>query len=97
MKGVVQSLVGVILGCVAGSTLGGFVGYWIGTASAVKDKENTWALALIVGGAAGIALSVAVLLRRARKLGWAWSLLAGGGCGTASAALVLLFLLIFRR
>ena len=92
-----MSVIGIVAGCAVGSTFGGIVGYLIGTTTAVKDKENAWALALIIGGAVGIAFSVTVMLRRARKFGWVWSLLDGGGCGIASATLVLLFLYFFRH
>jgi hypothetical protein len=93
---VIISVLGVIFGAIAGGTVGGFIGYWIGTAPGVSDPENTWAWAVIIGGATGVALSVALVSGIARKTGWVSSLFVGGASGIASATVVLAWLFLMR-
>ena len=82
---------GVICGVVAGGTVGGLIGWKLGDFGGRSDPENVWFLSLIAGAAIGLALAVAIILRRARRLGWGFSLLLGMVCGIVTATAFILF------
>jgi hypothetical protein len=81
---------GVIFGVVAGGTVGSLVGWALGDFGGRSDPENVWFLSLIVGAAVGLAVAIALILRRAGRLGWGYSLLLGTVSGFVTAAAVVL-------
>jgi hypothetical protein len=88
---------GVIVGVVAGGTVGGLIGWALGDFGGRSDPENVWFLSLIVGAALGLAVAIALVHRRARRLGWGVSLLLGTVSGIVTATAVILFVAWQRR
>jgi hypothetical protein len=88
---------GVIVGVVAGGTVGGLIGWALGDFGGRSDPENVWFLSLIVGAALGLAVAIALVLRRAGRLGWGVSLLLGTVSGIVTATAVILFVAWQRR
>ena len=82
---------GAIFGIVAGGTVGGFIGWALGDFGGHSDPENVWFLCLIAGAAVGLAVAIAITLRRAGRRGWGFSLLLGTATGMVTAAAVVLF------
>src|SRR5271165_54000 len=82
---------GVIVGVVAGGTIGGFIGWKLGDFGGRSDPENIWFLSMIVGAAVGLAVALALILRRTRRMGWGLSLLLGTISGIVTATAVILF------
>jgi len=86
-----MQLGGVIFGVVAGGTVGSFIGWKLGDIGGRSDPENVWFLSLMVGAAVGLALTTALILRCAGRLGWGFSFLLGTVSGIVTATAVILF------
>jgi hypothetical protein len=81
---------GIIFGVAAGGTVGGWIGWSLGDFGGRSDPENIWFLFMIAGAAVGLAVSLAIVLRRAKQLGWGASLLIGAIIGAVAATAVVL-------
>jgi hypothetical protein len=81
---------GVILGVVASGTVGGVIGWALGDFGGRSDPENVWFLSMIVGAAVGLAVAIALIVRRAWQRGWGFALLLGTVSGIFTAAAVVL-------
>jgi hypothetical protein len=68
---------GVIFGILAGGTVGGLIGWALGDFGGRAELENAWFLSMTAGAAIGLAVAIAVILRRDKRLGWAASILFG--------------------
>jgi hypothetical protein len=88
---------GVIFGVVAGGTVGGLIGWSLGDFGGRSDPENVWFLSMIAGAAAGLAVALAIILRRAKRLGWGASLLIGAVISAVAATAVVLLVSWQRR
>jgi hypothetical protein len=80
---------GVILGLAVGGTVGGFVGWSLGDLGGLSDQENIWFLFFVAGSAIGLAVAIAIILRRA-ALGWSFSIIVGTASGIAAATVFIL-------
>ena len=81
----------VLLGVVAGGTVGGLIGWRLGDFGGRSDPENVWFLSMVAGAGVGLAIAVASILRRARGLGLGSAVVLGtisGGVAVASVILL---------
>jgi membrane protein YqaA with SNARE-associated domain len=88
---------GIIFGVAAGGTVGGLIGWWLGDFGGRSDPENVWFLSMIAGAAVGLAVALAIILRRAKQLGWGASLLIGAVISAVAATAVVLLVSWQRR
>ena len=88
---------GVIFGIVAGGTVGGLIGWTLGDFGGRAEIENAWFLSMTAGAAIGLAIAVAVNLRRDKRQGWAASILVGVISAIVTAAAFVLLVSWQRR
>jgi membrane protein YqaA with SNARE-associated domain len=65
--GIVARLAVVAVTVVIGATVGGFIGWWLGSVGGRFDQESVWFVSLLIGAATGAVVATAALVLRERK------------------------------
>src|SRR6185437_10841957 len=81
---------GAIVSIATGGTVGGFIGWSLGDFGGRSDPENVWFLSLIIGAAIGLAIAIAIILRRATRRSWGVAIFLGMVSAVAVAAAFIL-------
>ena len=85
-----------ILGVSVGGAGGGMIGWLLGDFGGRSNPENVGFLTFVVGAALGLAIAIAVIFRRAARLGWSLAILLGTASG-AIAGIAFILLVYWRR
>jgi hypothetical protein len=85
-----------ILGVSVGGAGGGIVGWLLGDFGGRSDPENVGFFSFVVGAALGLAIAIAVIFRRAARLGWSLAIFLGTASG-AIAGTAFVLLVYWRR